>query len=393
MTTLYHEVRGIAPDKARDLVRKVLANHHGNVARTAAILGITRWTVRRARDGTLADQSRRPKSIARKTPDQFEKLIVTEAKRTSFRYRRLASYLRRKFSLSLSEHTIRAILKRNRIGRRVRRSKNGKRRHLYDYEHLRPFAEFQLDTKHLLDESALAPEVFDHICQAHLPLYEWHLMEVATRARFTAYSYTLSATFGFLFITLVLLWLRTHNVRGAITIRVDNGAEFCSGSERKLADWNSRLQAFCAVLEPIPPGAKHLMALVENAHRLDDEYFLMIHAERCEHTYRFLSKAQSWQDTWNWYRPNWGLGMHGLTPQERLREAHTLIHDHVLLYPVVLLEDVEHRMGTAHELLGKGLGGKYVYTTRLFYISPYTILPSRSLARQPAPLFCLTHDP
>ena len=43
-----------------------------------------------------------------------------------------------------------------------------------------------------------------------------------------------------------------------------------------------------------------------------------------------------------------------------------MIHDHVLLYPVVLLEDVEHRMGTAHELLGKALGGKYVYTTRQF---------------------------
>jgi len=41
-----------------------------------------------------------------------------------------------------------------------------------------------------------------------------------------------------------------------------------------------------------------------------------------------------------------------------------MVHDHVLLYPVMLLEDVEHRMGTAHELLGKALGGKYVYTTR-----------------------------
>jgi hypothetical protein len=188
-------------------------------------------------------------------------------------------------------------------------------------------------------------------------------MDAATRARFTAYSYTLSATFGFLFITLVLLWLRAHNVRGAIRIRVDNGAEFCSGSARKLADWNSRLQACGAFLDPIPPGAKHLMALVENAHRIDDEYFLMIHAERCEHTYRFLSKAQGWQDTWNWYRANWGLGMQGRTPQERLGDAHTMVHDHVLLYPVMLLEDVEHRMGTAHELLGKALGGKYVYTT------------------------------
>jgi hypothetical protein len=45
-----------------------------------------------------------------------------------------------------------------------------------------------------------------------------------------------------------------------------------------------------------------------------------------------------------------------------------MVHDHVLLYPVMLLEDVEHGMGTAHELPGKALGGKYVYTTRFLGI-------------------------
>ena len=38
-----------------------------------------------------------------------------------------------------------------------------------------------------------------------LPRYAWHLMDVATRARFTAHSYELSSTFGFLFLNLVLL--------------------------------------------------------------------------------------------------------------------------------------------------------------------------------------------
>lgn len=54
-------------------------------------------------------------------------------------------------------------------------------------------------------------------------------MDMATRARFTAYSYELSATFGFMFISLVLLWLRAHNVRGPIRIRLDNGADFVGG--------------------------------------------------------------------------------------------------------------------------------------------------------------------
>ncbi|RLA78877.1 MAG: hypothetical protein DRG36_05720 [Deltaproteobacteria bacterium] len=86
-----------------------------------------------------------------------------------------------------------------------------------------------------------------------LPRYEWHLMDVATRARFTAYSYELSSTFGFLFLNLVLLWLRAHGVHTTLRIRLDNGGEFCG-------------------------------EVVENAHRQDDEASLMVHAERCEHT-------------------------------------------------------------------------------------------------------------
>lgn len=42
-------------------------------------------------------------------------------------------------------------------------------------------------------------------------------------------------------------------------------------------------------LNPIPPKAKHLMGIIENSHRADDEYFLMIHSERCKEK-RNLSK-------------------------------------------------------------------------------------------------------
>jgi len=365
MTISYHEVREISPENARRLVRKVLAHQSGNVAHTASILGITRATVRRARDGTMKDLSTRPKSSPRRTDLGLEKLIVKEAKITSFRYRRLTGYLQRKYSLSFSEHTIRAILRRNRVPRKKVRTKNGTVRHLYDYEHLSPFSEFQLDTKHLLDQDALPGIVYDHIMHAGLPLYEWHLIDASTRTRFLAYSYTLSAAFGFLFLVLVLSWVRAHNARSPIRVRVDNGQEFCSGSEAKLKEWNRRLAAFTTVLDPIPPGAKHLMALVENAHRNDDEDFLMVHAERCAHTYQFLSKAQGWQDTWNLARPSYGLGMKGRTPRERLKGTKSMINEHIFLFPVLLLEDVEKVVGSGQELLLDTKSGQYVYTTCL----------------------------
>jgi hypothetical protein len=359
----YHEVRAISPVKAREVVRKVLGQHGGNVSEVARVLGIARQTVRRARDGDLKDRSRRPHHSPGKTPDHFETLIVTEARRTHFRYRRLRWYLERKYALVFSENTIKAILRRNQVIRRRRCSATGKPRHLYDYEHLVPFRELQLDTKHLLDKRALPKEVYDHMKQYGLPGYEWHIMDAATRARFTAYSYELSATFGFVFIVLVLLWLRTHGVRGAIRIRLDNGSEFCAGSQRKLAQWNARLSGLQAQLDPIPSGAKQLLALVENAHRADDEYFLMVHAERCLHTRDFLSKAQRWQDTWNFYRSHYGFGMHGLTPKEKLKATKVMIHQHVLLFPVLLLEGLLRKIGSLNQFLEHHQGGNYVPTT------------------------------
>jgi len=56
------------------------------------------------------------------------------------------------------------------------------------------------------------------------------------------------------------------------------------------------LSALGVTLSPIPP-AKHLMAIVENSYRADDEYFLMIHAERCKNKDVFLYKAQLGQNT------------------------------------------------------------------------------------------------
>ena len=47
MRGLYHDLRIIAPCKAREVVRKVLVHTNGNVAKTARILGISRPTEER----------------------------------------------------------------------------------------------------------------------------------------------------------------------------------------------------------------------------------------------------------------------------------------------------------------------------------------------------------
>ena len=358
----YHELREISPQKARELIRKVLAKQEGDVSKTARILNISRPTVRRARDGDLEDRSRRPLHSPAKTASHFEELIVQEGKRTGFRYRRLAGYLQKKFSIRFSEETVKAVLRRNGVKQKTRKTANARRRPLYDYEALMPFQEMQLDTKHLLDKNALPAEVYAHIKHYQLPLYEWNIIDVATRIRFTAYSHELSAVFGIMFLSLVLLWLRAHNVRIPVHIRFDNGSEFCGGSQRKLDQWNEYLSWFDASLDPIPPGAKHLQAIVENSHRADDECFLMIHAERCQSTAQFLMKAQQWQDTWNCYRPSYGINMHGRTPKEKLIASKTMIQNHVIQFPVLLMEYVLKSIGAFTASLKLLKAGKYVHT-------------------------------
>jgi len=358
----YHELREISPQKARELVRKVLTKQGGDVSKTARILDISRPTVRRARDGKLEDKSRRPLHSPTKTASHFEELIVKEAKRTGFRYRRLTGYLRKKLSLRFPEDTVKAILRRNGVKKKTRKTANARRRPLYDYEALMPFQELQLDTKHILDKDALPAEVYAHITHYRLPLFEWNIIDVSTRIRFTAYSYELSSAFAIMFLSIVLLWLRTHNIRDSIRIRLDNGGEFCRGSQQKLNLWNEYLSWFNASLHPIPPGAKHLQAIVENSHKADDEYFLIIHAERCGSADQFLLKAQQWQDTWNCYRPSYGIAMHGLTPQEKLKTAKSMIHDHVIQFPVLLMENVLKSLGTFTALLKLLRTGKYVPT-------------------------------
>ena len=66
------------------MVRKVLEQNGGNVSKTARILGISRKTVRRAREGPLEDLSRRPKNSPRRIQADFEQLILSEAKRTGY---------------------------------------------------------------------------------------------------------------------------------------------------------------------------------------------------------------------------------------------------------------------------------------------------------------------
>ena len=93
---------------------------------------------------------------------------------------RLSKLLWRKYTLGISHNTIKAILRRHGQRRKRRRVRRGSRP-LYDYEHLLPFEEMQVDTKYILDQDSLPRDVYGHIKACGLPIYQWSLPDVATR--------------------------------------------------------------------------------------------------------------------------------------------------------------------------------------------------------------------
>jgi len=72
--SIYHEKRKINPSEAREFIKNILKQNNYNVSLTAKILGISRHTVRRARDGDLNDYSRAPKKPKTKYNNKFRNL-------------------------------------------------------------------------------------------------------------------------------------------------------------------------------------------------------------------------------------------------------------------------------------------------------------------------------
>lgn len=338
---LYHTMRTEhGPEAARGLVRKILEQHCDNVSRAASILGCSRLCVRRARDGPLQDASRTPKTQPRKIETTLEKLCLKERKATGYGRRRLSLHIALKYGIAVSENTLKRVLRRGNVRyNRYRRSSKAPKP-IYDYAALLPFEEGQIDTKYIEDYGALGPMVF-RLRRYGLPLYQWTYSDAKTKTRFLAYSHNLGREYGTLFVTLIGLWLRSCGVATAAHLQQDGGGEWLQPDDPQCGEILQQLREFWQVtVRTIPTGKKWLQGIVERSHRTDDEEFYRPHLEKIASCSVFLRKAQQWQDTWNGMRQHWGHGMEGRTPLQKLAESDILVPEKILLFPVLLLDDV-----------------------------------------------------
>ena len=274
----------------------------------------------------LLPKSRSPKSHPNKISGEQENMILSSFQQVKIWAKRLATILSRQQKLGdLTLGKIRWVYQRNHLRVQKVRTKNGESRSLYNYQTIGAFSDMHFDTKILADQKSLPKGVYENLkYNEHLPVYEWNIIDVASRTRFIAYSRGKSSTFGLQFLIFVLTHIRSCGIltteQGGFTIHLhtDGWSEFFSWSDHKQQEWNDILSLLDADIDCYNPNWDIRKNLIERSHRSDDEEFLIPFGVNWKTKEDFMIQATEYSDYWNNKRTHSWHGMDGRTPREQL---------------------------------------------------------------------------
>ena len=157
----YRELRQISPEAARRAILQVLKAHKGNVTAAGRIVSVSRATIykaiRKNEAGDLKDGSKAPHRVDNKTSAEIEARILELREKTRYGPVRLKDELEALDGLTMSEHTIRNILRRNRTHSKLKPHKPHKKgsRPYVDWFQAKAFEIVQIDLKYVVDQKAL----------------------------------------------------------------------------------------------------------------------------------------------------------------------------------------------------------------------------------------------
>jgi len=291
----------------------------------------------------LKDKSRRPRTSPKKASSELEELVLALREKTNYGVRRIAHLLKRE-GIKIGRGGVWKILWRN--GQSQPKKKLTIRRtgrHYYNPLAFDPFAFLQVDTKELVDGDTLPSEVYLHFLELkkkNLPMYQFTCIDIRTRTRFLAYGQEKNFVNGWLFIILVVIWLRAFGIRVHIIIQTDWGEEYGGKSQRKLAMMNKVLAEFDAELTRIQKGKKEQNGYVERSHRTDDEEFYIPYGSEIKDAGTQFAFAYSWLRYYNTLRSHYGKELDGMTPLEYLKTIMPEVDDKMVLMPPIFLDKV-----------------------------------------------------
>jgi transposase len=345
----YQELRQISPEAARRAILQVLKAHNGNVTTTAKILSVSRATIykaiRKNKAGDLKDGSKAPHRVHNKTSAEIEARILELRKKTRYGPVRLKEELEALDGLTMSEHTIRNILRRNKAHSKLKPHKPHKKgsRPYVDWYQAKAFEIVQIDLKYVVDQKALTLEQIRHFHSKQFPLYQWTAVDVNSRFKLMAYSDQKSWTNGLTFFLWVLSWLRSHGVSVPIVFTVDRGEEFGGKSWLKLIELRKLLSGFgCSIIQNHAASPQE-NAHVERSHRTDDEEFyiprlLSIHSKK-----DFFLEAMHYLYYYNAVRKHSSLQRR--SPWEHLVANSPDLDAKIRFVPPILLDNIAVQLG------------------------------------------------
>jgi transposase-like protein len=345
----YQELRKTSPEAARQAILAILTSARDNIAETARVLSVTRATVykalRKKKAGSLADSSRAPHTIANKTREDIEKQVIEIKTKTNYGPGRILDELFETKGITLSKHTIRNIIRRNRDTIKTKRHKPKKAspRQFVDWYSAKAFEIVQIDLKHIVDQKALTEEQISHIYAHDLPLYQWGALDVTSRFKLVGYSTEKTWTNGLCWFLWVTSWLRSHGVSCQIIYTVDHGVEFGGDCWWKIADLKKLLSGFGCKLIQNHKKSPQENAHLERSHRTDDDEFYIPRILHIKTRETFFTEALNYLYYYNNVRKHSSLNQK--TPYAYLRTQLSELDDTIKIVPPIFLDKVAVELG------------------------------------------------
>jgi transposase InsO family protein len=248
-------------------------------------------------DAGLADRPRSPLSCPHATPAEVVSKILYLRQNYHFGPRKIADYLHRFHSISISGTTVHRILCKRGMGKLPANQKHLKHTKRWKrYEKAQPGHRLQMDVKFL-----------ERIPGTRKRLYQFTAIDDCTRIRVLKIydSCTMSTAIRFADEVIRRLPFRIH------VIQTDNGAEFQSKFHWHLEQLDIRHVY-------IRPRTPRLNGKVERSHRVDNQEFYQLLDKDgvSDDIHLFNEKLREWENYYNYHRPHGALD--GQTPYERL---------------------------------------------------------------------------